>query len=87
MEGFASPFNAFNYNISGVKIVHAGFVEVAFFKKKPLYVLVWDAEAVLSYLKEIFLYKTYYKKDVEIVVASLEFSDDGYLDRNLSNQK
>ena len=89
--GFASAFDAFGLNtyycnISGVRIVHAGFMEVAFYKEKPLNVLVWDAEAVLSYLKKEGLYKTYDKKDVEIIESS-KLGGGGYWIKNLRDLK
>ena len=74
-SGFGSAFDAYGINsyycnISGVGIVHAGFLEVAFFKEQPHNVLVWDAQAVIDYLKEEGEYKEYNKGDIEIMPAS-----------------
>jgi hypothetical protein len=73
--GLASAFDAFGLNsyycnISGTRMVHAGFMEVAFYNEKPLNVLVWNANDVIQYLKKHDIYKKYNKDDVEIVDPS-----------------
>jgi len=73
--GFASAFRAFGLNsyycnISGVPLVHHGFVEVAFYKEEPSHVLVWNAQDVIDYLKKEKLYKEYNVEEVEISATS-----------------
>ena len=75
LGGLGSAFdkfgtNSYYCNISGTKIVHSGFIEVAFFKEQPLDILVWDAQAVIDYLKEDGEYKEYNKDDIKTVSAS-----------------
>lgn len=74
LGGFGSAFdkfgtNSYYCNISGVKIVHTGFMEVAFFKEQPHDVLVWNAQAVIDYLKEEGEYKEYDKDDIKTIDA------------------
>jgi len=75
LGGFGSAFdkfgtNSYYCNISGTKIVHTGFMEVAFFKEQPLTILVWDAQAVVDYLKKEDLYKEYDKDDIKTIASS-----------------
>ena len=75
LGGFGSAFdkfgtNSYYCNISGTRIVHTGFMEVAFFKEQPHNVLVWDAQAVIDYLKEDGEYKEYDKDDIKTIRAS-----------------
>ncbi len=62
--------NSYYCNISGTRIVHIGFMEVAFFEEQPIDVLVWDAQAVIDYLKKEGEYKEYDKDDIETISGS-----------------
>lgn len=89
LGGFGSAFDKFGLNtyycnISGVRIVHTGFVEASFFKKRPLDILVWDAQAVIDYLKEKGLYKSYDKDDIETPSSAL-IGGGGYWKNKLKN--
>ena len=87
MEGSAFDqfgLNTYYCNISDVRIVHTGFVEASFFKKRPLDILVWDAQAVIDYLKEKGLYKSYDKDDIETPSSAL-IGGGGYWKNKLKN--
>lgn len=61
--------NTYYCNTSGVEMVHSAFIEVVFFKERPLNTLVWDAQAVLDYLKDENLYREYDKEDAQTVAS------------------
>ena len=67
---YKNEINLYYCNISGVKIVHIGFMEVAFFKEQPHNMLVWDAQAVIDYLQAKGEYKEYDKDDIKTIRAS-----------------
>ena len=88
MGSMFDAFGANNYycNISGVKIVHYGYIEVAFFKEQPDHVLVWDAQAVIDYLKKEDLYKEYDINEVK-VIPSVAMPGLPYWLKNYRNAK
>lgn len=89
LGGFGSAFDKFGLNtyycnISGVRIVHTGFVEASFFKRKPLDILVWDARAVIDYLKKEDMYKDYDKDDM-ITPSSAHIGGGGFWKNKLKD--